>query len=121
MKPWLGNEDIVIKVLNHENILINIFVSDTCLPIYLQTLNFWRHKWRHLFDLNFGDSNVENKALENQGCFYWKFMCDKDVRGESGSLTILRMLGFVLGGRFENEDNQWNTMLHSFSCNAIRK
>ena len=48
-------------------------------------------------------------------------MCDKDVRGESGSLTILGMLGFVLGGRFENEDNQWNTMLHSFSCNAIRK
>ena len=33
-------------------------------------------------------------------------MCDKDVRGESGSLTILGMLGFVLGDRFENEDNQ---------------
>lgn len=50
-------------------------------------------------------------------------MCDKGARGESGSLTILAKLGFVLGGRFENEDNQSNTMLHPFSCNAgaIRK
>lgn len=84
MKQWLGNEDIVIKVLNHEKILISIFASDTCLPIYLQTLNFWRHKWRHLFDLNFGDSNVENKALDIYILIKGVFI---------GNLCVIRVLG----------------------------
>ena len=70
MKQELEKVDIVIKTLNHEKILVNTFVSDVCLPINSQKLNFCRQKYRHLSNLNFADSNAENKALDRH--FDWQ-------------------------------------------------
>ena len=63
IKKELENVDIVINTLNHEKILMNTLVSDTCLPINSQEINFCKQNYKHLSNLNFADNNTESKAL----------------------------------------------------------
>ena len=104
--------DIVIKILNHEKILVNTLVSDICLSINSQKINFCKQTYKHLANLNFADNNAESEALEIEvligGDYYWDFVCVEIVRDESGPVALLTKLGYVLSGPIEGKINRKN-------------
>ena len=86
IKKELENVYIVINTLNHEKVLMNTLVSDICVPINSQEINFCKQSYKHLSNLNFVDNNTESKALKIDaligGDYYWDFVCDEVVRGD---------------------------------------
>ena len=46
IKTELENLDIVISTLNHEKFLMNTVVSDICLPIHSQEINFCKQNYK---------------------------------------------------------------------------
>lgn len=76
IKKELENVDIVINTLNHEKISVNTLLSDICLPINSQEINFCKQHYKHLPNLNFADT--ESKALEIDVLigrdYYWDFV-----------------------------------------------
>ena len=124
IKKELENVDIVINTLNHEKILINTLVCEICLPINSQKISFCKQNYKHWSNLNFGDNNTENKALKIHvligGDYYWDFVCDEVVRGESGPIALLKKLGYVLSGPIERKKNQSNKDVNIIHSHVMR-
>ena len=111
--------DIAINTLSNEKILMNTLASDICL-LNSQEINFSKKNNKHLSNLNFADNNTESKVLEIDvligGDYYWDFVCDEVVRGESDLVAPLTKLGYVLSGPIERKMNQSNkhvNIIHS--------
>ena len=99
-------------------------VSDICLPINSQEINFCKQNYKHLSNLNFADNNTESKAFEIDvligGDYYWVFVCDEVVRGESGPVALLTKLGCVLSIPIERKGNQSNKHLNIIHSHVMR-
>ena len=103
---------------------MNTLLSDICLTINSQEINFCKQNYKHLSNLNFADNNTERKALEIDvligGDYYWDFVCDEVVRGESCPVALLRKLGYVSSGPIERKGNQSNKHVNIIHSHVMR-
>ena len=52
--------------------------------------------------------------------YYLDFVCDEDVRGESGPVVLLKKLGYVLSGPIETKRNQSNKYVNIIHSQVVR-
>ena len=89
------------------NIYVNVFVTEICLPVQKQNIEFANHKYPHLQQLELADSNPGSLPLEidifigNQD--YWNFIGVHQVRGLSEPVAISSTLGYVLSEPMVNQ------------------
>ena len=99
-------------------------VSDICLAINSQEINFCKQNYKLLSNLNFADNNTKSKALKIDVLigedYYWDFVCDEVVRGESGPVALLTKLGCVLSSPIERKGNQSNKHLNIIHSHVMR-
>ena len=102
----LGFVQFYIKGINEENVLVNTFVSEICLPLHCQNIEFAKENYNHLKHVKLADSNPQNLDLEVDiligSDLYWNFICDTVIRGDSGPVALLTKVGYVLSGPVEN-------------------
>ena len=98
----LDREQFCIKGTNGENLYASAYVSNICLSLNSQKIEVAKQKYDHLKEIKLADSNPYNSDLEVDilidGDFYWNFICDSFVRGDSGPIALLTKIGYVLSG-----------------------
>ena len=94
-----------VKGKNGISVYVTALTSEICTPISGQFVDFTKHSYSHLRDLELADSNPSGKGLEVDivigSDFYWSFMSGNIVKSESGCgpVALDSILGYVLSGQ----------------------
>ena len=85
-------------------------MSDICLPLNSQNIEFAKENYNHLKHVKLADTNPQNLDLDIDiligSDLYWNFICDTVIRGESGPVALLTKVGYVLSGPVKNSSSQ---------------
>ena len=93
-----------LKDIHGENptLLELIVVPTICSPLSNQTIELTQATHSHLVTLPLSGNTGGNSELEANvligGSYYWSFFTGKIVRGETGPVAIVTLLGWVLSG-----------------------